>query len=292
MYFAHSVENRSKNEWQRLKTHLEQVGTLAESFAKTFGAQRAAALAGQLHDLGKYSAAFQARLEGSSIRVDHATAGARHVLETVEAPGDKLIAELIAYVIAGHHTGLPDKIGDASLSERLKRPLEKIASDWQTEIAPDFTNLYPSNLRFEKDIAAFQLAFWGRMLFSCLVDADRRDTEAFCAKVEGWTPDRHWPALNEIVYELLETFNAHMEGMRTKATDTPLNHLRRAIFDYARKRATDAQGLFTLTVPTGGGKTLTSLAFALDHAKVHGLDRIIFAITAVRQFCQDRSVGH
>lgn len=278
MYFAHSVSERPKDEWQRLKDHLQQVGTMAERFATAFSAGSAAKLAGLLHDLGKYTVAFQARLDGSPIKVDHATAGAKRVRELASAREDRLVTELIAYVIAGHHTGLPDKIGgESSLADRLTKPLEELAPVWKTELSLDAANLWPG-LRLDKSSAAFQIAFLGRMLFSCLVDADRLDSEAFTAQAEGWTPDRDWPRLGDVLGGFLDAFNAHMEIKQLQAADTHVNSLRREILDYVRARAADAPGLFTLTVPTGGGKTLASLAFALDHAKAHGLDRIIYAI--------------
>ena len=280
MYFAHSVEKRPKDEWQPLSAHLNEVGDLAARSAAKFGAQKAGALAGRLHDLGKYSDAFQARLDGSPTKVDHAAAGAKLVRELAATREDRLVAELLAYAIAGHHTGLPNKFsedGASSLTDRLNKPLEELAPVWQTEIALDAAKLWPG-LCLDKAVAAFQAAFLGRMLFSCLIDADRRDSEAFSAQAEGWKPDRDWPQLSEILDEFLNAFNAHMEKKGTEAPDTAVNCLRREILSHVRARARDATGLFTLTVPTGGGKTLASLAFALDHAKAHGLDRIIYAI--------------
>jgi CRISPR-associated endonuclease/helicase Cas3 len=277
MYFAHSISERPKDEWQRLEDHLHQVGTMAERFATAFSAGPAAKLAGLLHDLGKYTVAFQARLEGGA-KVDHATAGARQVLELASAAEDKLMAELVAYVIAGHHSGLPDKIGGGgSLADRLRNSLEPLEPEWREEITPDATALRPG-LQLKKPSAAFQLGFLGRMIFSCLIDADRRDTEAFCAQAEGWKPDRDWPALGEILDSFLGKFNAYMSDKQTQAEATPVNRLRREILEHVRARAHDGPGLFTLNVPTGGGKTLASLAFALDHAKAHGLERIVYAI--------------
>ena len=270
MHYAHSVEGRPKSEWQRLDDHLKQVGMLADEFAKTFRAERAAALAGRLHDLGKYSRAFQARLDGSPTKVDHATAGAKQVRELAETREDRLVAELIAYVIAGHHAGLPDKIGgESSLADRLKKPTEELAPVWKTELSLDATKLWPG-LRLEKICRAFQLAFLGRMIFSCLIDADRRDTEAFCAQAEGWKPDRDWPRLGESSTDF-STFNAHMSDKQSRRP------MIRPSIACAAKSSTmcgrappSTPGLFTLTVPTGGGKTLASLAFALDHAKRTG----------------------
>jgi len=280
--FAHSVTEADKSRWQLLKDHLNAVADLASERGSKFGAGRAAALAGMLHDLGKYSEAFQARLDGGQA-VDHATAGAKEVMALSGNASllDKLIAELIAYAIAGHHTGLPDRTGsEASLRDRLKKAIEPLDDVWRSEILPDAGELWP-NLdidRKDRTLAAFQIGFLGRMIFSCLIDADRRDTEAFCARHDGWTPDRNWPRLTESIGDLLGLFDKHMADKRASAPETVVNRLRREILEHVRAQASKPKGLFTLTVPTGGGKTLASLGFALDHASAHGLERIIYAI--------------
>src|ERR1700733_14357939 len=120
MFFAHSTSNKTKSDWQILRSHLAAVATLAAERGGKFGAQKAAALAGLLHDLGKYSVAFQRRLDGPGTAVDHSTAGAQEVRQLLGADGG--VAELIAYAIAGHHAGLPDKEGETgSLADRFKK---------------------------------------------------------------------------------------------------------------------------------------------------------------------------
>ncbi len=121
----------------------------------------------------------------------------------------------------------------------------------------------------------FRLAFFGRMLFSCLVDADFKDTEAFYNAVEGRTVDRDWPALPSILPQLIQRLDAHFAKFTTV---NEINTRRSEILAHVRSKAAMEPGLFTLTVPTGGGKTLASLAFALDHALAHGKRRIIYAI--------------
>jgi len=294
VYFAHSFPDLPTDEWQRLQDHLLAVSDLAGHFGSRFGAGRAAALSGLLHDLGKYSRAFQTRLNGGQA-VDHSTAGAKQVLAlgTHANPLDKIIAELIAYAIAGHHAGLPNRIGsEASLTERLTKSIEPLDDVWRAEISPDASSLWP-NLEIERKDrakAAFQLGLFGRMIFSCLIDADRLDTEAFCAKHEGWTPDRDWPRLAEVIDDLIKLLDGYMADKRASAPDTDVNFLRNEILDHVRAQATQPRGLFTLTVPTGGGKTLASLAFALDHAKAYGLERIIYAIPFTSVVDQTASV--
>ena len=116
------------------------------------------------------------------------------------------------------------------------------------------------------------------MLFSCLVDADFRDTEAYYATLEGNEKDRDWPSLAEVLPQMLAAFDAHTASLSQKSAPGSINLVRREVLEHVRQNAAMAPGLFTLTVPTGGGKTLASLGFALDHAKLHDHCRIIYAI--------------
>ncbi len=281
IYYAHSLEGQSKEHWQPLREHLLRVQDEAVARGAKFGTGKAAGLAGLLHDVGKYTEAFQQRLAGGS-RVDHATAGAQQVCVLDAAtPNDRGMAQLIAYAIAGHHTGLPDMHSNTgsldSLDERLKKGLDPLDSTWDLEIRPDATGLWPEGFTLGKDreTTAFQLSFLTRMIFSCLVDADFRDTERFYADAKGETIDRDWPTLPEIVDQLRDSLNDRLAEFDSKGK---VNRLRREILEHVRPQADCPPGLFSLNVPTGGGKTLTSLAFAFDHAKAHGLERIVYAI--------------
>jgi CRISPR-associated endonuclease/helicase Cas3 len=294
MHYAHSTNEESRANWQLLPEHLIGTADQAARFGQRIGLTKAARLAGLLHDLGKYTAEFQARLAGAKERVDHSTAGAaivQQLAKTAKAD-DRLVAELIAYAIAGHHAGLPDKQGEFSstLSSRVKGFSETLLDPvWRSELAPDVTGLLPGFCWVRENTddptplkaavrakAAFQLAFLGRMIFSCLVDADFKDTEQFYARIEGREVDREWPALQSLLPTLVDAFDRHMNEKRN--TQTPVNRLRAEILDHVRSRAGDTPGLFTLTVPTGGGKTLASLGFALDHARTHKHARIIYVI--------------
>ena len=154
----------------------------------------------------------------------------------------------------------------------------KLDPAWTSYIPPGLESLAP-NRKFNPDGEwGFMLAMLGRMLFSCLADADFQDTEQFYARVEGRTVDRAWPRLADLLPGFISSFDAYMAKKEASAADNPVNRLRADVLVHVRARAGDPQGLFTLTVPTGGGKTLTSLAFALEHARAHGLDRIIYAI--------------
>ncbi|MBB3810658.1 CRISPR-associated endonuclease/helicase Cas3 [Pseudochelatococcus contaminans] len=253
------------------------VADLAAQLARPLGLENAARLAGLLHDLGKYTSAFQRRLEGEAERVDHSTAGAQAVLSLVSGR-ERSMAELVAYAIAGHHAGLPDRRGDAygTLNDRLEKNMALVDAVWEEELAANPVELVPAFFsRVRNPHAAFQISVMGRMIFSCLVDADFKDTEAFYTVLEGRQVERDWEDLQALLPDFRDAFNVFMQG---KKRDTPLNQLRGDILEHVRGRAVEGPGLFTLTVPTGGGKTLASLAFALDHARIHGHTRIIYAI--------------
>jgi len=274
MYFAHSGQKPDKSDWQKLSEHLHNVAQMAGDMAAPFGCAKAAFLAGLFHDLGKYTKEFQRRLEKESIRVDHSTAGAAMLLSMARGK-DRGIAELIAYGIAGHHAGLPDRMGETagSLTDRLEGYVDRLDPIWRKEISTDITGLVPD---VKKELTAFQYAFLGRMIFSCLVDADFKDTEAYYTSLGVVKADRDWRSLQSLLPQFLVAFEAHMNGL--PKAETTVNRLRGEILSHIRAKANETPGLFTLTVPTGGGKTLASLAFALDHAKAHGLRRIIYAI--------------
>jgi CRISPR-associated endonuclease/helicase Cas3 len=271
MFFAHSTNKSDYSDWQPLAEHLHTVGELAAEFASTFGATGFAQTAGLLHDVGKYTSDFQRRLSGEAIRVDHATNGA---ITATERFGQ--VGYLLAYAIAGHHAGLANgqESGErTALRDRLLGTgLPPLLSEWQREIElPDLLGDLPfSPVQGRR---WFQVAFLVRMLFSCLVDADYLDTEAFYDRTENRASARHMAAPSLIA--LRERLNVHLAGF---AADSDVNQARAEILAHVRKKAELSPGLFSLTVPTGGGKTLASLAFALDHAIEHGLRRVIFVI--------------
>ena len=265
--YAHSTPDPDRSGWEPLTDHLAAVGERASRFASVFGWGAMAGLSGRLHDIGKCSAAFQAyiRKERSS-GGDHSGAGARETLAAVPVP----LGQALAAVVAGHHAGLADGL---DLDERLRGPLPSYP-DWQAHSGPlpAPAALVPTRPFTPSPDPGFSGAFLTRMLFSCLVDADSLETERFYAGAEvDRGPFRDLATLRD-------RLDAHMAKVAAAAEPTPLNALRAEVLAYARARADLAPGLFTLTVPTGGGKTLASLSFALDHAVRHGLRRIVYVI--------------
>ena len=283
-WFAHSHGRLAPEQWHLLRDHLLSVGTQAARSADKFGAAEMGLSAGLLHDLGKYSAAFQARLKGEGRRVDHSTAGAIVAIERYAA-GKFPIGLLIAAAVAGHHAGLADGAGQGQrtpLEDRLTQTLggELPALDpaWQTEIVlperirqPCFGS-HPDR-KIAEERGGFQAAFFTRMLFSCLVDADYLDTEAWFAKVDGVALSRgDWPEL----VQLQAALDRSLASKQQQARPGVVNDARAEVLAAARAAAEQPPGLFSLTVPTGGGKTLSGFAFAIDHAMRWQLDRVIY----------------
>ncbi|HEX7111413.1 MAG TPA: CRISPR-associated endonuclease Cas3'', partial [Mizugakiibacter sp.] len=279
-FHAHSTDRKDRGDWQLLRDHLTAVGERASANASFFGGQALAMPAGLLHDLGKYTERFQKRLEGEVPRgVDHATWGAWVALERYTGP-QKGLAHLIAYAVAGHHAGLANgRLGErrSALLDRValdyRQTLPPLLSDWQHEITlPDRLAL-PSDFSSRRKRGAFQLSLLARMIFSCLVDADFVDTDNFYRLTEGKPPrdENNRTSLTA----LRERIDAHLAAFRA---DGEVNGIRRDVLAHVRCQAAEEPGLFSLTVPTGGGKTLASLAFALDHAIAYGLRRVIYVI--------------
>ena len=293
-YYAHSAQDELGNllpyeHWQILQSHLVNVGKIAAEFARVFDAQEIACQTGQLHDVGKYSLLFQKRLEGEIKFVDHSTAGAKIAVER----WGNVIGKLMAFCIAGHHAGLANGNGEGDNRHTLK---DRLALQFGADI-PALDNLWQQEIKLPQKLPApplkadahhpfFSYAFFTRMLYSCLVDADYLDTEAFYSNLENKTVERGgYPDLNALQHNFNQFINAFRrriaqapEQTEAEKRNAALNRLRSEILDHAVEQAAQPQGLFTLTVPTGGGKTFTSMAFALEHAKRHDMRRVIYVI--------------
>ena len=301
---AHARQDSSKN-WHShpLQKHLQKVAQLAKRFAGRYGSLFAE-YAGLLHDLGKFQEAFQKYIRNASgfekenahlediesiklHKIPHSTAGAKYAVEHL----NPFFGHLLAYLITGHHAGLADWYGKGSLKSRLQQADDELVASLsglvESSLSEDFFPLSDDDLK--RDFFAFwkegakleELHIWLRFLFSCLVDADFLDTEAFmngysdadAAQAAGLRPK--FPGLDEL-HQRYEQYMAQLHEKSDK--DSFLNQERHAILQQSFSAAETDRTLFSLTVPTGGGKTLASLGFALKHALKFDKKRIIYAI--------------
>ena len=271
-HFAHTGRDANRSDWHPLSDHLRGTADKAAGFLEATGCGDFGHAAGLLHDLGKYSKEFQQRLAGDVQRVDHSTAGAKVAIDRYGSVAGKMLA----FCIAGHHAGLADGSGEqgSSLKQRLAKQTPRLDPVWRDNIKLNDLST-PKVIARSPQTAGFSAAFFIRMLFSALVDADHLDTEAYYDGLRGGTTPRGGhPALSELRNRL----DQHLQAVKRKSKATFVNNLRGEVLNHARDQAACKPGVFTLTVPTGGGKTLTSLAFALDHAAHHNLARVIYVI--------------
>lgn len=254
---------------QTLADHLEGVARRTEAFASKFGAGEWGRVLGLLHDAGKASQAFQDRLEGSGERVDHSTAGARILASTFPLN----FGWPMAYCAAGHHGGLPDgKSADESCLLNRLNPERRTIEDFSgfKDCIDAAALACPASPRFPEsgNSAGFRQAFFTRMLFSCLVDADRLDAEA-AGNPEDAVRRGRAPSL-DVLLDRLDRYTGNFKP------DSPVNVIRAGVLKACRDAADLTPGLFSLTVPTGGSKTLSALTFSMRHAVSHCLDRVIY----------------
>lgn len=303
-YLAHIGGDGSPH-W--LRDHLVDVGGVARTFAEPIHSGPWAFLAGVWHDLGKYRPGFQqyirgvnghdAHIEGklpSGSKKTHSAAGALHALRTFEeqfGPNFADLGRVLAYVIAGHHAGLGDWV--AGLDRRLlgtgapDTELEHNEALFACRAQDDDLLALPDEFTLQSALAAIPgprsdqpltMSLWIRMLFSALVDADFLDTERFLnqGKAQARAGFQPLAAYADQLTAHLDKFAA--QTAQAGRSDEAVMQARRSVLAQCRGKAQLAPGVFTLTVPTGGGKTLSSLAFALQHAHAHGKRRVIYAI--------------
>lgn len=319
-YLAHV---RTSDTVQPLQAHLSAVGEQARINAAKIGLGAQAELIGLLHDVGKYSGAFQAYLKSAAGilnqdadeeyvdadrlkgRIDHSTAGSQLLWRELarRGPLERIVAQILSLCIASHHSGLidclstgPESTGDDVFSRRMQKDDGRtyLTEAWRKVDAPVRARIEVllADTALITDVRAVlarivlaspgrtdtglvaqqQIGLLVRFLFSCLIDADRLDTATF----EHPRSNRHRPGGKYVAWE---TLAGRLERrLAAFAPREPIGQLRQDISQHCRDGATRKRGMYTLTVPTGGGKTLASLRFALHHAALHEMDRVIYVI--------------
>lgn len=275
-YYAHTKNYPDgapapKSEWQSLNEHLSNVAALAADFARSFSSSEWGYFAGLMHDLGKASPRFQEYLENGLGKVEHSGQGAAYAEDNFGKTG-----RVLAYLIAGHHAGLPDwyptDTGNKALEVRLKsgRELLPDLKDYPEKLKSRLSGTLtpPKYIKRPEDVH-----LWIRMLFSALKDADCLDTENFTA------PDASAARSGfKSLKDLSDLFCHFLSAKEAESEPSPVNKTRAEVRSYCEAAAEKQPGVFSLTVPTGGGKTLSSLSFAFKHALKHGQTRIIYVI--------------
>ncbi|WP_335870282.1 CRISPR-associated helicase Cas3' [Bacillus sp. 2205SS5-2] len=303
-YIAH-IRN-SDGEEQSLEKHLEGVSSLAASYGEKIGLKHLAELAGILHDAGKISDEFQQYLKlavydpehaprkGS---VDHSTAGGKWIYEklhqTSSAPSQKLLAEIVSNLIISHHMGLQNFLSPELTSDVLYRVIEKDLPGYE-QVKKNLPNILQNHdvdtlihtslgelihvLKLPlltADRLPFTLALLSKYLFSCLIDADRTETRVFEEKEDTPLPKNHQELFLGYYHRLI----SHVQLLKEKSDPSnPIHRLRAEMSVQCDQAATKPPGIYTLSIPTGGGKTLASLRYALRHATHHKKERIIYIV--------------
>ena len=320
-YIAHISEDSDSKRIQTVLKHLLNTGDLARKNGAKIGAEEITELIGFLHDLGKYSNAFQNYLQSATGviseddydyvdanklkgKIDHSSAGAQYVWQYITNLNPKdpkllILGQALALCIASHHSGLINCIspdGEDEFSKRMNKSNEKTFYDEviqnadkeiiqkinsiisKPEFILKFTEILRKLLANNKNnelLIRFHAGLLIKYLFSCLIDADRTDTADF----ETPANSRKRQLGDYVSWDILiERFEEHLKLFKSKSDRNKIDEIRNRISEACMLRAQDQQGIYTLTVPTGGGKTLASLRFALHHARKHKLDRIIYVI--------------
>ena len=290
-YYAHSLPDQPQEDWETMREHEELVANYCRQFLIRIdpSLEPWGDLLGKWHDLGKYHPDFQAKIKGKRVQIEHAGAGAR--LAVTQDPQNGLAA---AFAIAGHHAGLanleaniPDfgPVKRKPLTQRIDAN-ELLLDAIKDVLPPEFCSLpmpeLPAWIKAAKSVEVLwrRLEFFTRVMFSALVDADRVATGEFYSRAKGFRPQRE-----KLQYDSLEDLRGkidqHIDGFTTNdpsKAKSPVNQFRAEVLEACRTAAPLDQGLFALTVPTGGGKTLSAMSFALRHAIENKLDRVIVVI--------------
>lgn len=266
--------NEETNEGQTVKEHSENTALLCRQFAIPILKDFMYAM-GLLHDVGKYQLSFQRRLKGENIRVEHSTCGAIVAKDLYP----NVLALLMEYCIAGHHSGIPDGgyINDtpdlSTLNGRMRRVFEDFSTYKQEIFVPEINTekvigFLLQDCKNKTDLVVDKFTFLTRYCFSCLTDADSLDTAHFCSGETIRPLNADFKACLKKVNKKLTSFVSTTDLQKTRAL------LQQQVFEKAN---TDAE-IYLMNMPTGSGKTLCSVKFALERALKHNRKRIIYII--------------
>lgn len=300
MYIAHVRE--LDKEIQPINKHLLGVQRLAEQFGEKLGLKHVAGLAGLLHDLGKYSDKFQEYIDIVAFHpelpqpkrgeVDHSTAGGRLLFDLLHHKEssfyEKLLAEIVSNAIISHHSNLQDYLSPDIESDYLRRVQDKTLPEYELAIDRffmdtiskeefiDYMNAAVDELKLFTDHSPIQSFFVTKYIFSCLIDADRTDTRCFEEQDEAGEPTQHLLLFDAYYRRLM----GHLATFKEKSNASePINVLRAQMSEQCDVFAVERpSGIYTLSIPTGGGKTLASLRYALRHALKYDKQRIIYVV--------------
>ncbi|WP_059172764.1 CRISPR-associated helicase/endonuclease Cas3 [Bacillus sp. FJAT-27445] len=303
-YIAHI--RSSDRKIQTVGEHLKEVKILAEQFGEKIGIKHLAGLAGMLHDMGKYTNDFRNYIleavnnpdnppkRGS---VDHSTAGGKLLFELYHSsekrdPYKCIIAEIVGNAIISHHSYLHDFLNPNLESPYLNRVHQKELNEYENTrtlffekviTEPDFHNYVDKAVAELKNTLAKtssalveqQLMFLTKFIFSILIDADRTNTREFEENAAEYPPVETAPIFEKYYERLMEKINSFK---MSNHSESPINKLRANMSNQCDEFAARPSGVYTLSIPTGGGKTLASLRYALKHAKIHGKKRVVFVV--------------
>jgi len=271
---AHSAPEGG-GEPQSLYDHARNVAEMAASFASAFNSEVPARWLGWWHDAGKADAGIQAYLQGEGESRDHSSVGMLAAFDEME---------LLAHNVAGHHGGLANQSGEYSLKDRIQRKredsrIQRVLEKVRPLVEPHAPALDRDHLPGFLQTASGETStlrryeFWLRMLHSTLVDADCLDTE------RHFNPQRFGARGAEVSLEKLwERFEQNQTALMAGADSSTVNRWRRRIYEAAIEAAERPPGFFSMTVPTGGGKTRSAMGFGLQHAITHDKDRVIVVL--------------
>ena len=286
--YAHT-SGSSEEEWQTLDDHLASVANLASCFAAPFKGEEVAYQLGLLHDLGKASDEFQRLLQGKEVHVDHSTAGGQFLYECDKNPKHSA-AYTWAPLILGHHKGLENYLDSENRLKKTDIPNYKKNIDQLSisevgicfwEVVEKLINKSTLETLSNEQKGNFLKVvgfIFNHLLFSSLVDADWLDTEQVMNPETAELRKSKSNSIEELQDIFTEYMNKFLSSLSEEEANTPVNKARAQVNKDCEVASVRKTGIYTLKVPTGGGKTLASMKFALNHALQNKQNRIIYAI--------------